>query len=1149
MAEDKEKQLKSETALREEKILEFWQKEKVFQKTLSKESPQGEFIFYEGPPTTNGKPGIHHLEARSFKDIISRYKTMQGFHVSRKGGWDTHGLPVELQVEKQLGLKSKKEIEEYGIEAFNQKCRESVGEYLDLWNAFTKRIGYWVDQENPYNTYDKTFMESVWNIIKTVHDKKLLYKDYKVVPWCPRCGTGLSSHELAQGYEDVKDLSVYVKFKVVGQENTYLLAWTTTPWTLPGNVGLAVGHDIDYVKIKIGDEIVILAKTRLAVIESEHEIVEEIKGSDLVGLTYESLFPYLTNKFAEKNPESFEKAYKVYAADFVTTEDGTGIVHTAVMYGQEDFDLGTKVGLPKFHLVNPDGHFLPDMGFLSDRYVKEKNGEGKPTLDVDIINYLKEKNLFFAQENYKHSYPHCWRCKTPLIYYARDSWYIRMSELRDELVAENEGINWEPKHIKEGRFGEWIREVKDWAISRERYWGTPLPVWSDSEGNISVIGSVKELKSKLKKRNNFFVVRHGQSEGNVAGNKISCDITRSDPLTTQGEEEALVAGENLKSKKIDVIITSPFERTRETAKIIAQSIGFTGEIIEDPRLVEINAGDYDGKPWSEYLSHFDSISEHFTKHTGSRENWEDVHARVAQCMYDLDERYEGKNIVVVSHGSPLLLITFAAEGLSQKEMIECYYDAPFANAEIREVDWRKLPHNKDFEVDLHKPFIDEIELFDEKGQPLTRAKEVMDVWLDSGSMPFAQYHFMNDADSHKLPYPADFISEAIDQTRGWFYTLHAVGVLTGFGKAYKNVICLGHILDGEGKKMSKSLGNIVEPNAMIDKYGVDALRLWMYSVNQPGDSKNFDERTVDEIVKKVFNLLENIFSFYALYADDSITLHRSSVHVLDRWILARLDEVVALGTNALDEFNVFTSARVIRDFAGDFSTWYVRRSRDRFKSDDLEDKKNALSTTAYVLETFARYMAPFTPFFAEHLYQSVHADTTQSVHEAPWPALQTVDTELLTQMQKVRDVVSTALQMRSKANIKVRQPLASLVIKEDLSAELRTIIADEVNVKEVASDPTMATDLELDTALTPDLIEEGIARDLIRAIQDARKKENLLATQTIDLTLTGIGTEFLNRWGAMIQKPTGVKTITTVDTTGTHTLTLDNLTVSFNLVY
>ncbi len=1147
-SQDNQKTEKSETALREEKILDFWQKEKVFQKTLLKDSPKGEFIFYEGPPTTNGKPGIHHLEARSFKDIISRYKTMQGFHVSRKGGWDTHGLPVELQVEKQLGLKSKKEIEEYGVEAFNQKCRESVGEYLDLWNAFTKRIGYWVDQENPYNTYDKTYMESVWNIIKTVNDKKLLYKDYKVVPWCPRCGTGLSSHELAQGYEEVKDLSVYVKFKVVGQENAYLLAWTTTPWTLPGNVGLAVGKDIEYVKVKIGDEFLILAKSRLTTIQKEYEVLEEIKGADLVGLSYEPLFPYLKEKFADKNPESFEKAYKVYAADFVTTEDGTGIVHTAVMYGQEDFDLGTKVGLPKFHLVNPDGHFLDDMGILSGRYVKEKNADGKPTLDVDIINYLKEQNLFFAQENYKHSYPHCWRCKTPLIYYARDSWYIRMSELRDELVAENESINWEPSHIKEGRFGEWLKEVKDWAISRERYWGTPLPVWSDSEGNISAIGSVKELKSKIKKRNNFFLIRHGQSEGNVV-DKISCDITHKDPLTSLGEEEAKTAGESLGDKKIDVIITSPFQRTRETAKIIAQAIGFTGEIVEDKRLIEINAGDYDGKPWGEYLKHFDSIDDHFTKHTGTRENWEDVHERVSRCMYELDAQYEGKNILVVSHGSPLLLIEFAAEGFSQQEIIGRYYDNQFKNAEIREIDWRKLPHNEKFEIDLHKPFIDEVELFDEKGRLLTRAKEVMDVWLDSGSMPFAQHHFMNDGESHKLPYPADFISEAIDQTRGWFYTLHAVGILTGFGKAYKNVICLGHILDENGKKMSKSLGNIVEPNAMIDKYGVDALRLWMYSVNQPGDSKNFDERTVDEIVKKVFNLLENIYTFYALYTDDSVQAHRESTHVLDRWILARLDEVVREGSRALDGFNVFTSARLIRDFAGDFSTWYVRRSRDRFKSDDLEDKRNALSTTAFVLETFARYMAPFTPFFAEHLYQSVHGDKTKSVHESSWPSQETVDTELLTQMQKVRDVVSTALQVRSKANIKVRQPLASLVVKGNFSPELRSIIADEVNVKEVASDPDMTTELELDTLLTPDLIEEGIARDLIRAIQDARKKENLVATQTIDLTLAGIGSEFLEQWGPMIQKPTGIQTITVTEAEGKHALVLDNLLISFDLVY
>ncbi len=498
---------KSESAIREERILEFWKENNIFENSLEKESPKGEFVFFEGPPTANGKPGIHHLEARAFKDAIPRYKTMQGFHVRRKGGWDTHGLPVELQVEKILGLKSKREIESYGIAEFNKKCKENVWEYVDVWRKFTERIGYWIDQKNPYVTYENNYIESVWNILKKVDEQDLLYKDYKVVPWCPRCGTVLSSHELAQGYQDDKDLSVTAKFKIKGVENGYFLAWTTTPWTLPGNVALAVGNDIVYVEAKVparnasgiadaggGDEILVLAKDRLSVITDPYEIVAEHKGSEMVGMEYEPLYPYLAE--LNKGDEKLKNAYKVYSADFVNIEDGTGIVHTAVMYGQDDFELGTKVGLPKYHLVDEAGNFVKGTGFLEGRFVKAEE------TDVEIIKDLAHRNLLFKKEKYVHSYPHCWRCGTALIYYARDSWYIRMSDrdVKEKLISENKEINWEPAHIREGRFGEWLAEVKDWAISRERYWGTPLPIWEtkDEQKNkkIIVIDSIGTLKYK-----------------------------------------------------------------------------------------------------------------------------------------------------------------------------------------------------------------------------------------------------------------------------------------------------------------------------------------------------------------------------------------------------------------------------------------------------------------------------------------------------------------------------------------------------------------------------------------------------------------------------------------------------------------------------
>jgi isoleucyl-tRNA synthetase len=488
---ENEKMTKSESALHEEAVLKFWTENKIFEKTLEKEAPKGEFVFFEGPPTANAKPALHHLEARAFKDVIPRYKTMQGFHVPRRGGWDTHGLPVELQIEKKLGLNSKKAIEEYGIEKFNAECKQSVFEYIKDWEDFTDRIGYWVDKKNAYFTFNNSYIESLWNVLAEVNKKELLYKDYRIVPWCSRCGTPLASHELAQGYEDVKDLSIFVKFKVVGEDNTYFLAWTTTPWTLPGNVALAVGGKIDYVKVKVGNETFILAKSRLEVLKDQYEIISEIKGSDLAGLSYEPLYNFITPN---------DKSHKVYTADFVTTEDGTGIVHIAPMYGQDDFELGTKVGLPKEHVVGLDGKFLPNTGFFSSRFAMEKDETGKPTLAIDVIKDLQERGLFFDKKNYEHTYPHCWRCKTPLIYYARDSWFIAVESLRDELVKENEKINWEPSHIKEGRFGEWLKGIRDWAISRERYWGTPLPVWMSEDGDRIVVDSIETLRKYSKNR-------------------------------------------------------------------------------------------------------------------------------------------------------------------------------------------------------------------------------------------------------------------------------------------------------------------------------------------------------------------------------------------------------------------------------------------------------------------------------------------------------------------------------------------------------------------------------------------------------------------------------------------------------------------------
>ena len=1146
---ENEKNDKSDAALREERVLGFWNENKIFNKTLEKKSPKGEFIFYDGPVTANSVPVLHTMEPFAFKDIIPRYKTMRGYHVRRKGGWDTHGLPVELQIEKKLGLKSKKEIEEYGIAAFNKLCKDSVWEYIELWKNFTGRIGYWADQENPYVTYYNEYIESLWNVVKKINEQKLLYKDYKVVPWCPRCGTALSSHELAQGYEDVKDLSVYVKFKIKASSDasaqdfllrnvnhsqkhtdsadakssvgpTYFLAWTTTPWTLPGNIALAVGEKVDYVKVSAKggsasggkDEIYILAKMRLSVLGDGAEIVEEFKGKDLIGLEYEPLFPFLSETIPESEKSKLKKAYKIYPADFVTTEDGTGIVHTAVMYGQDDFELGTKVGLPKHHLVNPEGKFIKGTGFLEGRFVKEKDENNKPTLDVDIIKYLTDKNLFFKKENYEHSYPHCWRCKTTLIYYARDSWYIKMSDpvVKKRLISENEKINWEPAYIRNGRFGEWLREIKDWAISRERYWGTPLPVWvCEACKKVEILGSIAELKKKTKKSGNkYFVMRHGEAENN-AQNIYSSDQTKHH-LTEKGRAQVMKTVQILKNKKITKIISSPFLRTKETAEIVAEQINFPKDkIIYDDRIRELEFGDFSGRPVGEYWDYMkDGTWEFDTKIPGG-ESFQDGKKRFGDFLYDIDKKYKDENILIISHGLSVELIPAIIEGADKKRSLEIFHlNVKNKTGSLhREREFTPLPHNENCELDLHRPYIDEILLTCNCGGNLIRTKEVMDVWFDSGAMPFAQDHYPleNKKWVDGTGYPADYISEAIDQTRGWFYTLHAVGVLMGRGKAYKNVICLGHLLDAKGKKMSKSLGNVVDPWVMMDKYGVDTLRLWMYSVNQPGESKNFDEKTVALLHQQVFGLLYNVLAFYELYRDQSLEARSYNLKpnsVLDQWILARLGELVKLTTENLDNYKLLEPVRSIRDFVGDLSTWYLRRSRERIKDSD----KNAKQTLYFVLKTLAKVLAPFAPFAAEDIWLKLRSEgDVESVHLTEWPDNKVLgsSSEVLENMEQVRKIVSLGLEARQKEKIQVRQPLAMLKLKvegEKLSSEYLELIKDELNVKKVVFDNTIANEVKLDTNITEELKQEGNYRELVRALQDIRKKMRLTPSDVVSIT-------------------------------------------------
>lgn len=1102
---EKNKQQPSNAALREEAVLAFWKERDIFKKSLLKDAPNGDFVFYEGPPGANGIPMLHHFEARAFKDVIPRYKTMQGYHVDRRAGWDCHGLPVELQVEKELGLKSKREIETYGIALYNEKCKQAVLRYTHEWEVFTDRIGYWVDNARAYYTMENSFIESGWDIISEAEKRGYLYKDYKILPWCSRCGTALSSHELGQpgAYQDDKDLSVTAKFKIKGVENGYFLAWTTTPWTLPGNVALAVGADIEYVEAKVGNDIVVLAKDRLSILTEPYEVIATHKGSEMVGMEYEPLYPYFATLLPPSEQEKRACAYKIYAANFVTTTDGTGIVHTAVMYGQDDFELGSTIGLPKFHTVDLEGKFIKGMDFLEGRFVKDED------VAVDIVKDLSSRGLLFKKEKYEHSYPHCWRCKTPLIYYARDSWYFAMSKLRNELVERNETINWEPSHIKEGRFGEWLREVKDWAISRERYWGTPLPVWESADNERIVVDSIATIKRYGKRsKNTYTVMRHGGAEHNALR------IYTSDPerygLTMEGEDQSRSAAKELKNKHITTVYCSPYLRTRETAHIVMKELGLPQEALSiDERIRELEFGDFSGKSIDEYWEYVGRQTKAFDQKIPGGESYQDAKNRFGEFLYDIDQKHLGEEILIITHGIGLEVIPAIIAGADKKHSMELF-NAHLGNLPgtyVTEDEFVPLPHNRDFELDLHRPYIDEIVLVKD-GKEFHRVKEVMDVWFDSGAMPFAQDHypFENKEWVETKGYPADFISEAIDQTRGWFYTLLAVATLIDKPAPFKNVVCLGHLLDKDGKKMSKSVGNVIEPYSQIEKFGADTVRLWMYSVTLPGDSKNYDEKTVLELSRQVFGLLYNLLSFYELYRDTNIESGERKIekrNILDQWIMTRLHQLAGETTSYLDQYKLMEPVRAIRSFIDDLSTWYLRRSRDRIK-DGAEDAKQTLYT---VLQTLAQIMAPFAPFASEDIWQKLKSgNDPESVHLSRWPEPIPVNEELLQNMKTVRDICTEGNALRKKAGIAVRQPLQRfLVTGLTLPDEYLTLVKEELNVKEViASDTT-----ELDTAITPELKAEGNYRELVRAVQDVRKEKGLTPHDAIAITISKDAEQFL----------------------------------------
>lgn len=930
---------------REKEVLKFWKNEKIFEKTIEERKNGKPYTFYDGPPTANGKPHIGHVLTRVIKDIIPRYRTMKGYNVLRKAGWDTHGLPVELEVEKKLGLNGKEQIEEYGLEPFIHECKESVWKYKGMWEDFSETVGYWVDMENPYVTYDNNFIESEWWALKQIWEKKLLYKGFKIVPYCPRCGTPLSSNEVAMGYKDVKEKSAIAKFKVKGTENEYILAWTTTPWTLPSNVALCVNPAETYVKVSVnlnakGDiiktdsedretvrtEKYILAEALLSVIDGEYTVEETCVGTDLEYKEYEPLFDYV-------QPD--KKAYFVTCDTYVTLTDGTGVVHIAPAFGEDDANVGRRYDLPFVQLVDSKGEMKPEVTDFAGVFCKNA--------DEGIIKLLASKNLLFKTLKFEHSYPHCWRCDTPLIYYARDSWFIKMTEVKDQLVANNNTINWMPESIGQGRFGDWIKNVQDWGISRDRYWGTPLNIWECEDGHRHAIGSIEELKS----------------------------------------------------------------------------------------------------------------------------------------MSD------------------------------------------------------NCPEN----IELHRPFIDAVTIkCPECGKEMKRVKPVIDCWFDSGAMPFAQWHYpFENKEMFDKNFPADFISEAVDQTRGWFYSLLAISTLIFEKSPYKNVIVLGHVQDENGQKMSKSKGNAVDPFDTLSEHGADAVRWYFYENSALWLPNRFHSSAVTEGQRKFMGTFWNTYAFFVLYANidefdaTKYTLEYEKLSVMDKWLLSKLNTLVKTVDNHLENYRITEAARLLDDFVDEMSNWYVRRSRERFWAKGMEqDKINAYMTLYTTLVTLAKISAPFIPYMTEDIYRNlvvkVDKEAIESIHLCEFPSWKEeyIDKDLEKNMEALLDTVVLGRACRNTANIKNRQPIGTMYVKADytytddkgvsvkgLPSFYLDIIAEELNVKQVifTEDVRNFTSYSFKPQLKtlgPKFGKQiGAIREILSALKGNEAMDEINATGKLKISLEG----------------------------------------------
>ncbi len=1098
---------------KENEVLSFWEENNIFEKSIETpagEKPKGNFSFYDGPPFATGLPHYGHILAGTIKDAIPRYQTMKGNSVRRVWGWDCHGLPIENLIEKKLGLASKKDIEEFGIDKFNQDAYRSVLQYEEEWKKIVPRLGRWIDMDHPYKTMDANYTESIWWAWKTLHEKKLAYEGNKMMHICPRCETTLAQSEVGMEYHDVTDLSVTAKFELEDEPGTYVLAWTTTPWTLPGNTALAVREDIMYEKVSVQDKegFYITAKNRAREVfgvEGEGtiwKVVEKIQGKDLVGKSYRPVFPY----FEKTDIEHKENIWKIWHADFITDDAGTGIAHEAPAFGAEDMELAKLHKIPVIKHVKMDGTFIDVVTDFAGMKVKVK--DDTQSADIEIIKYLAHNGKLFEKHKIIHSYPLCWRCKTPLLNYATSSWFVDVPKIKEKLISENQAIGWTPSHTRDGRFGKWLEGAREWAVSRSRYWGAPLPVWKNLDGSeIKIVGSLRELAehSTKKPKNTYYVMRHGESHSNEQG----VLETKGDPtnhLTEKGKQQVIDSLSYVKTLGVDLIISSPFVRAQETAHIISTMLNVP--VVTEDKIHEFDMGDFSGKPASEYLEHYGHSYLRFdTRVTGGETHREMMH-RVMKAIYEFENTYSGKNILLVTHGGPARMMFAGGELLTEEEVLndekEVITTLYLGNAEVRPLHLKMVPRDESGAINLHRPYIDEVEMLDSKGGVMRRIGDVFDCWFESGSMPFASLHYpFENKTIFDKNYPAQFIAEGMDQTRGWFYSLINLGVGL-FDKApYEHVIVNGLVLASSGVKLSKSEKNYTDPMELVEMYGADAMRYALLSSPVvKGENLQFDDDYIAEVYKKCISRLENVVTLYEMNKRDGIMPSATSSNVLDMWMIARINQLVAESTQGYERYLLDDATSGIGYIIDDISVWYTRRSRDRLKGvEGEEEQQMAYETLSYTLLTLAKVMAPVMPFIAERIYKQLDG-VQESVHLDAWPEGGEVDEVLVKEMKEVREAVSLGLMKRTETKINVKQPLSSVTFKKAINQKYVSLIMDELNVKEVIINESQIEEVSLDTTLTEALKQEGDMRKLIRAVQDMRKEKGLQPSEEIVLLVS-----------------------------------------------